>query len=408
MAGRTGGGRRPGDGRRVIVYFGGTAYDGVAGTDRQLAERLAAMAPVLYVDPPVSLLTPLLRPHLAASLKGPPLRREGRDLWRLIPRVPPGAYRPGTRRAATALTRRAAREAAAKLARRVTAVVIARYDDLLGAVPGARTVFYATDDLVAGADLVRLPRRRLEEARDRLLARADAVVAVSPPLRDDFRRRGRDAALIPTGCAPSAYDGIRSAPWPSDVPRLDRPAAGFVGHINARIDLALLEGVAAAGHPLVLVGPHDPAYEPARFAALAARPDVHWTGRKGFAELPSYMRTIKVGLTPYADGAFNRASFPIKTLDYLAAGRAAVAADLPATRWLRAGPEGAELIRSEGTAAGFVRAVGAELAAENAPSLVERRRRFAARHDWDHRARALAEVLGIRPPAADREEVPAP
>ncbi|MFB4316862.1 glycosyltransferase [Actinomadura sp. 21ATH] len=408
MAGRTGGGRRPGDGRHVIVYFGGTAYDGVAGTDRQLAERLAAMAPVLYVDPPVSFLTPVLRPHLAASLEGPALRREARGLWRLIPRVPPGAYRPGMRRVAAALTRRAARKAASGLGRRVTAAVIARYDGgLLGAAPGARTVFYATDDLVAGADLVRLPRRRLERDRDRLLAGADAVVAVSPPLRDDFRGRGRDAALIPTGCAPAAYGGIGSAPWPPDVPRLDRPAAGFVGHINARIDLALLEGVAAAGHPLVLVGPHDPAFEPARFAALAARPDVHWTGRKGFAELPSYMRTIKVGLTPYADGAFNRASFPIKTLDYLAAGRAAVATDLPASRFLRADPEGAELIRSAGTAAGFVRAVGAELAAETAPSLAERRRRFAARHDWDHRARALAEILGIRP-AADKERVSAP
>jgi teichuronic acid biosynthesis glycosyltransferase TuaH len=389
----------------MIIYFGGTAYDGVAGTDRQLAERLSAMVPVLYVDPPVSFLTPLLRPHLAESLRGPPLRRESGDLWRLLPRVPPGAYRPGMHRIAAMRTRRAARNAAVRLGQRVTAVLVARYDDLLGAVPGARTVFYATDDLVAGAELIRLPRRRLEAARDRLLARADEVVTVSPHLQDDFRDRGRTAGMIPTGCSASAYDGIATAPWPSDVPRLDRPAAGFVGHINARIDLDVLEGVAAAGHPLLLVGPHDPAYEPARFRALTARPDVHWTGRKSFAELPSYMRVIKVGLTPYASSAFNRGSFPIKTLDYLAAGRAVVAADLPATGWLRAEPEGDALIRSESTAAGFVRAVGEELAADDAPSLVERRRRFAGLHDWDHRARALAEVLDIH---ESREEVAAP
>ncbi|MFI0356746.1 glycosyltransferase [Actinomadura sp. 9N407] len=389
----------------MIIYFGGTAYDGVAGTDRQLADRLSTMVPVLYVDPPVSFLTPLIRPHLAGALEGPPLRRESRDLWRLVPRVPPGAYRPGMSRIATIRTRRAARNAAASLAQRVTAVLVARYDDLLGAVPGARTVFYATDDLVAGADLIKLPRRRLEAARDRLLARADAVVTVSPHLQDDFRERGRTAEMIPTGCSPAAYDGIGTAPWPSDVPRLDRPAAGFVGHINARIDMDVLEGVAAAGHPLLLVGPHDATFEPSRFRALTGRPNVHWTGRKSFAELPSYMRAIKVGLTPYASSDFNRGSFPIKTLDYLAAGRAVVAADLPATRWLRADPEGAELIRAESAAGDLVRAVGEELAADTAPSVVERRRRFAGLHDWDHRARELAEVLDIR---EIREEVPAP
>ncbi|GAA2418048.1 hypothetical protein GCM10010191_30840 [Actinomadura vinacea] len=390
----------------MIVYFGGTAYDGVAGTDRQLTDRLAALAPVLYVDPPISLATPLLRPHLAGSLDGPPLRRQARDLYRLIPRALPGAYRPGMHHVTAALVRRATRQAAGRLGRRVTAVVIATFDaGLLGAVPGARTVFYATDDLVAGAGLIGLPARRMEKARDRLLARADAVAAVSPRLRDDFRDRGRDAEMIPTGCAPEAYEGIDTAPWPPDLAGFgrDRPAAGFVGHINARIDMGVLEGVAAAGHPLLLVGPHDPAHEPARFRALTARPNVRWTGRKSFAELPPYLRAIKVGLTPYARSAFNDASFPIKTLEYLAAGRAVVATDLPSARWLReSDPEGAELIRTE-AADGFVRAVGAELAAADPAGATGRRRRFAARHDWTHRARALARLLDI-----DREEVPAP
>ena len=37
---------------------------------------------------------------------------------------------------------------------------------------------------------------------------------------------------------------------------------------------------------------------------------------------------------PYRDTPFNRGSFPLKTLEYLAAGRAVVATDLPAIRWL--------------------------------------------------------------------------
>ncbi|TDD82360.1 glycosyltransferase, partial [Actinomadura rubrisoli] len=387
------------------------AYGGVAGTDRQLADRLSTLVPVLYVDPPVSVTTPLLHPHLADSVKGAALRRLGPGLWRLCPRVLPGAYRPGMHRVTNALVRRAARRAArrvaAELEERVEAVVVAASADLLGAVPGARTLFYATDDLVAGADLLGLPRKRLAAARARMLARADEVAVVSPLLRDLFREQGRDPVLVPNGCAPEVYAAIGSAPWPEDVPRFDRPAAGFAGHINGRIDLGLLEAVAATGHPLVLVGPHDPAYHPARFRALTALPNVCWTGRKSFAEMPSYLSTIRVGLTPYLLDDFNRASFPIKTLDYLAAGRAAVSTDLPATRWLRGFTGGADLIRAEPTADGFVRAVETELATEPTDELLTRRRDFAERHDWAQRARALARLLDIDRHSA-RQEEPAP
>ncbi|WP_131740496.1 glycosyltransferase [Actinomadura roseirufa] len=395
----------------MIVYFGGSAYAGLAGTDRQLVDRLSVSVPVLYVDPPVSVTTPLLHPHLADSVRGEALRRLGPRLWRLCPRVLPGAYRPGMYRVTNALVRRAARTAARRLAAEldspVTAVVVATGADLIGAVPGTRTVLYLTDDLVAGAELFGLPRRRLAAAQESMIARADGFAVVSPHMAEAFRAQGHDPVLIPTGCAPEAYAGMESAPWPADVPRFDRPAAGFAGHINGRIDLALLEAVAEAGHPLLLVGPHEPGFQPARFRALTERPGVCWTGRKPFAELPSYLATIRVGLTPYALDGFNRASFPIKTLDYLAAGRAVVSTDLPATRWLRATPGGAELIRSASTVDGFVRAVERELAAEPAPDLVARRREFAARHDWAHRAGVLARMLDLDPDPA-RQEEPAP
>ncbi|QXJ21546.1 glycosyltransferase [Actinomadura graeca] len=396
----------------MIVYFAGTPYDGVAGTDRQLADRLNALHPVLYVDPPVSLLTPLLRPHLAGAFRpGMRLRQEPSGVWRIRPRVLPGMYRPGMHHVTAALVRRAARRTGRRVARgagdRVAAVVVATHTDLLDAVPGARRLLYVTDDLVAGAELIGLPRRRLAAARDRMAARADTVAVVSPLLRDQFEARGIDAELLPNGCAPEAYEGIGAAPWPDDVPRFDRPAAGFAGHINARIDLGLLEAVAGEGHPLVLIGPHDPGHHPARFRALVRRPNVCWTGRKSFAELPSYLGTIRVGLTPYLLDDFNRASFPIKTLDYLAAGRGVVSTDLPATRWLRAFPGGRELIRSESTPRGFLRAVGEELAAGPAPDLVARRREFAAGHDWSRRARSLAGLVD-RDPLSCAQEEPAP
>lgn len=375
----------------MIVYFGGVGYDGVAGTDRHLADALSSLVPVLYVDPPRSFLTPLIHPHLADTMRGPALRQEGPALWRIIPRVLPGAYRSAMQPVTTALMRRSARRAAFSLGRQVTAVVVAGYDDLLGTVPGARTLFHATDDLVAGAGLLGMSRRRLVVGRARQVAAADVVTAVSPVLQEQFRALGREAVLLPNGCVPEAYDKVGSLPWPDDVPRFDRPVAGFVGNINARIDLALLEAVADAGHPLLLVGPHERTFEPQRFAALTARPEVYWAGRKPFAELSGYLGVIRTGLTPYVIDDFNWASCPIKTLEYLAAGRGVVSTALPAAVAL-GGP-----IQVADSAAAFVAAVTAELSVTPDAELVARRRDFARSHSWAARARTLADLLDLTP-----------
>jgi teichuronic acid biosynthesis glycosyltransferase TuaH len=387
----------------VIVYFAGSEYEGIAGTDHHIATRISAMSPVLYVDPP--------RP--AADHSGP--QPIGPNLWRLAPRVPPGAHRPGLHAVTTILVRHAARQAAATLRQQVTGVIAANYDDLLGTFSGVPSVFYATDDLVAGAGLMGLPRRRLQAAQLRQLARADAVAAVSVTLAarldraaDDHLRQAvgararREAAVVPNGCDTDAYAAVDAAPLPTDLPHGlaepgGKPVAGFVGHINARIDIAVLEAVAAGGGPLLLVGPRHPDYEPVRFPALIKRPNVFWMGPKPFAELPSYLRMIEVGLTPYQMTEFNRASFPLKTLEYLSAGRGVVSADLPATAWLRDDPDGAALIRVARTPAEFVAAI--PLAARRSAELAALRRAFARRHDWSERARTLTELLLQEVPA---------
>ena len=95
-----------------------------------------------------------------------------------------------------------------------------------------------------------------------------------------------------------------------------------------------LEAVAQSGHSLLLVGPRQTTFELERINALLSLPNVQWVGPKPFESLPSYLRITTVGLTPYADSDFNRASFPLKTLEYLAAGKPVVSTDLPAARWL--------------------------------------------------------------------------
>ena len=103
------------------------------------------------------------------------------------------------------------------------------------------------------------------------------------------------------------------------------------------------------------------------------------------------MRAIKVGLTPYTHSDFNRASFPMKTLEYLAAGRRAVSTKLPAVVFL-----GTQLIRTADTPADFAEATSLLLADSEAADVGLRCKEFASTHNWQIRADAFADVLRAR------------
>jgi teichuronic acid biosynthesis glycosyltransferase TuaH len=318
----------------LLVLCAANNYDGIKLHDQHMAERLAALRPVLYVDPPMSLLTARRNPVAAKSLVGPRLRLQAPRMARLTPVVAPFPSRPGMTMLTTILVRRLLRRAVARLGGDVAATISAwPLNPVLGSCGERVKVYWAQDDFVGGAALLGLNADRLDSGERRSAREADIIIAANPSVAGTWRGRGYDPRLIPYGADTAAYASVDAAAKPDDV-KLPAPIAGFVGHINARIDFRLLEAIASRGLSLLLVGPRNSAYEPERWTKLLSLPNVQWVGPKPFEALPGYLRVIDVGLVPYGDSAFNRGSFPLKTLEYLAAGRPVVSTGLPATRWL--------------------------------------------------------------------------
>lgn len=380
----------PGDWDGLVVLCAANPWEGVRLADQHLAEHLARLTPVLYVDPPMSWLTPLRRPARAAALREPRLRLLGPSLARLTPVVLPGTERVAMSLVTTALARRALRHAVAALGGSVRAVIAtSALIRMLGACKEPLGVHWVQDDVAGSAALLGLSARRLARGEARLAARADTLVVASQVLAERWQRRGHRTVLIPYGVDTAAFADVEAAPPPDDV-ELPAPVAGFVGHLSDRIDLRLLEAVAARGHSLLLVGPLHPQFDATRMRDLLSLPNVRWVGAKPFESLASYLRVIDVGLVPYTDSPFNRGSFPLKTLEYLAAGRGVVATDLPAVRWL-----GTELITVRSGPGPFADAVTEALHSPRSAELAGLRRAFAAEHDWSRRAADVARLAGI-------------
>lgn len=380
----------------LVVLCAANSYDSIKVADQHIAEQLSKVTPVLYVDPPLSRLTPTKNPELARALTGPRLRLIAPGLARLTPVVQPFPSRPGMTTLTTALAARHIRRATSKLGGSVRALICAwPLYPVFGCSGEQVRVYWAQDDFVGGAVLLGMNAKQLDARERKVAAAADLIIAANPVVADTWRGRGREPVLIPYGVDVAAYSGVDQAPLPPDV-GLRGPVAGVVGQLNDRTDLSLLEAVADRGLSLLLVGPVNPAFEPERFGALRQRDNVRWVGPQPFEALPGFLRLMDVGLVPYRDSPFNRGSFPLKTLEYLAAGRVVVATDLPAIQWLST-----DLISVANAPTAFADLVSHLAGEPRTQALIARRQAFAAEHSWAGRAADISAAI-----AATKAETP--
>jgi teichuronic acid biosynthesis glycosyltransferase TuaH len=231
------------------------------------------------------------------------------------------------------------------------------------------------------------------------------VVAVSPPLQERLQKLRDEVLLIPNGVEVAHFAATEQAdPAPDILAELERTCpgrrtvVGLVGHLGDRVDTAMLQAVVDRGHAVLLVGPLQRSASPGRMDALIEQDGVCWVGPRSYRDLPAVFACADVWLLPYADTEFNRASFPLKLLEYLAAGRRVVATDLPAVGWL-----GTDLVATGNDPMSFADAVDAATATPSSRSEREARLRFAGGHSWAGRVELLARAIGLA-----LNETPAP
>jgi teichuronic acid biosynthesis glycosyltransferase TuaH len=369
----------------LIVICATTYWTGSRLLDQHIAEGLCCYAPVLYVDPPTSALTRFRNPQAAGNGGLPRLSIVRPNLSVLRPRVAPLKERPVGKQIAMNSMRRAIRRAVRDLgAKRVQALIVPSLNRLFGAAGEAVSVFYAKDDYLAGARLMGIQPRRLQRRAAQQPLEADVVIAASPVLADQYRELGIDTILVPNGCDLAHFENVPST-------TLRSPVVAFAGHLSDRIDLNMLEAVADLGGELRLIGARQQTMRNIdRLESIIARDNVHWRGHVPYSDLPDELADVTTCLLPYANTDFNRASFPLKVLEYLAAGRRVVASDLPAMRWLDT-----DMITIASDATSFSDAVAESLRRPLLAPEIAQRRAFCEQHTWQQRVRTIADALGL-------------
>jgi UDP-galactopyranose mutase len=260
-----------------IVVGSHLRFDGVWQRPQQLLTRLAARVPVLFVEEP-----------FLASDDRDDLRTQGN----VTVLRPLRAKHAAVADAETVASTRAWIGRRRALVWLYTPMMLALAD----AAPGASIVYDCMDELAA-FDFAP-PELRAREAD--LLARA----------------LGARVHLFASGVEFDHFASARTiAPHPL-LSNLPHPICGYIGVVDERIDIALLETLARRACSIVLIGPIvkiDP-------AILPQRTNVHYTGQVDYADLPAMLAGFDVAAMPFARNAATANISPTKTPEYLAAG----------------------------------------------------------------------------------------
>ncbi|MEV4608870.1 UDP-galactopyranose mutase [Neorhizobium sp. LMR1-1-1.1] len=186
-------------------------------------------------------------------------------------------------------------------------------------VEAAAVIYDCMDELAN----FKLAPANIRETEDALITRADAVFTGGFSLYEVKKHRHDNIHPFPSSVDAHHFRRSRCRlPEPVDQAAIPHPRLGYYGVIDERLDLELIRSTAAArsGFSFVFLGPV------AKISPddLPQAPNIHYLGRKTYADLPAYLSGWDVALMPFALNEATRFISPTKTPEYLAAGRPVV------------------------------------------------------------------------------------
>jgi glycosyltransferase involved in cell wall biosynthesis len=218
---------------------------------------------------------------------------------------------------------------------------------------------------------------------EELCRRADVVFATSHALVERKRVWNPETYLASHGVDHAhfarALDDDVSVP--ADIAALPEPRVGFFGLVEDWIDIDLM-GRVAERHPewsIIMIGKVK-----VDRSRLDRFRNIHWLGRKPYAELPAYCKGWQVATMPFAMNELTRHVNPIKLREYLSAGLPVVSTDIPECRYY---PDDCRVARD---ADEFVR-LCERAVAEDTPAARRRRSDAMRAETWEKKVEALGE-----------------
>ena len=236
----------------------------------------------------------------------------------------------------------------------------------------------------------------MKENERSLLASADLVLTAGTALFEAKRAHNVSTYPLPSSVDVAHFARARSprnedrAGLLSGLRAIPGPRVGFLGSIDDRVDLDLVDRLAEArpGLHIVLCG----ALSGVTRWTLPDRPNVHYVGAQDYDDLPEHVASWDAAIFPFRGDVATRRSEPSGLLACLAAGKPIVSTPLD-----ELGPYVAQDLVTVAHPAQFAAAVDAALRQARSPAVMNGRRRareqLLARTSWDRTCSAMFRLV---------------
>ena len=369
-----------------ILCLAAAGWEGMWARAQQFMSIFARRGSrILYVDPPVTYLSPFKNPGLRSTprdswqargeniyIYSPPVILPFGNMYRVINRMNQGTIAAGLKRVCREMDFKPT----------VCWTYLPNTVDL--SLPAGVTLVYdCADEHTAFPGLIN--KETVSQMEKELFARADVSLASAHELyqhKKDFAPR---LTVVPNGADVEHFSSALKPGLavPPELAQLPRPVIGYIGAVSPWLDQDML-ATAARAHPewsFVLIGPVD-----TDVSRLGSLPNVRLLGHRPYADLPAYLGSFDVAVIPFRINSLTTGVNPVKLYEYLAAGRPVVSSDLPEVRAFR--PQ----VAIAGSSAEFVSSLEEELAADSLGKRADRLL-IAGQHSWEARAEAAAAAV---------------
>ncbi len=380
-----------------IICFAPDPWESMWRNRHQIMSRLALNNKVLYIEPGIPHLRQAIK-FLKRSLTGKRskdkhLRHIGNGLW--VFRYPDWAFgsnRPALDRIGLKLRAIAISIAMQKLKLKtpILWVVNPRFWNVIKYFKKSTVCYQVVDNYAEAPYFPEEVRKELEKTEKTMLSLADLVIVTSPFLLSEKSKYHNNVHLVR-----NAVDYKRFAPSlspdniPKDMEQIPKPIIGYVGVINKKLDLALLDAVARKRPQwsFVFIGDYYDPSLPEDYSFINSHsPNVFLLGRRDVKEVPRYIHACNVCMLPYCRNDYTKAIDSLKLYEYFACEKPVVATDIPAIQ------EYKQLVYVANDADDFIAKLESALKCF-ASEQRENQRAIAMQNTWDKRVEQISAIL---------------
>lgn len=367
-----------------IICISSVDWDPLWTRKQQVMSRLPESNVILYVEPPITLLSPFKDPKMwfkwGVWLKG--IRRLNGNIYLYSPPVilPFGNKYRFINRLNQWWLGRSIKKAASRL--KMDNPIIWTYmpssADLIRHFDRRRFLVYDCVDEHSEYTGIMDKSVMINMERD-LMRECDIVFVTAPGLYESKKDYARVIYFLPNAANVShfmqAQDPVTEIP--GDIASVPHPVIGFVGVIQDWIDLDLIRAAAVAhpGWSFAMIGPVGPGID---VSSLKSLPNVYFLGRKDLQTLPGYIKAFDVCINPFKINELTDKVSPLKFYEYLAAGKPIVSVSMPGVN------DFADVVEISHDIDGFIAGIETALT-EETPDKLKARLQRARENSWENR-----------------------